>query len=313
MKECFLAGHGAGAGGEPNTMIGDIAITPALALARAQADGLERLDAQMLMLLALGQSPHDRAWLLAHDTDPLPPDVASRFDALVARRADGEPLAYLTGSREFHGLTLQVDRRVLDPRSDTETLVDWALDVLQQTQCAKVVDLGTGSGAIALAIQKERPDLQVHAVDVSTAALQVARANGQALGLPVHWHQGHWLDGLELRAFHLIVSNPPYIAQGDHHLAALRHEPISALVSGDDGLDDIRTIVAQAPAHLAPGGWLLMEHGFDQAEPVRDLLAQHGFVDVQSRRVHIRKLSLPSISDFITEFLKAFCDSFFIG
>lgn len=253
------------------------------ALAAAHAVGLDRLDAQLLLLLALGRPSHERAWLLAHDNDALAPQDEARFLALAQRRAAGEPLAYLSGVKEFYGLPLQVDARVLDPRPDTETLVDWALDCLRGVAAPQVIDLGTGSGAIALALQHARPDAQVTAVDASADALAVARANAQALKLPVDLRQGNWLDGLAAR-YDLIVSNPPYIAEGDPHLPALQHEPRQALTAGIDGLDDIRAIVAQAPARLQPGGWLLLEHGWDQAPAVRALLQGAGLTEVQSRR-----------------------------
>ena len=251
--------------------------------AACSALGLDRLDAQLLLLHALGRPQDDRAWLLAHDTDMLDAGTELRYIHLTRRRAAGTPLAYLTGTREFYGLSLQVDPRVLDPRPDTETLVDWALACIRDVAVPQVIDLGTGSGAIALAIQSQRPDARVTAVDASTDALAVARANAQRLALDVHFQPGNWLDGLDER-YDLIVSNPPYIAEEDPHLAQLGHEPRMALTSGRDGLDAIRTLVAQAPARLAAGGWLLLEHGWDQADAVRTLLAQAGFSEVQSRR-----------------------------
>ncbi len=253
------------------------------ALAQAQALGLERIDAQLLLLHILNRADAGRAWLLAHDTDTLAPSEQARFIALCQRRAAGEPVAYLRGMKEFYGLTLQVDARVLDPRPDTETLVDWALQLLAPLPAPRVLDLGTGSGAIALALQHQRPDAQVSAVDASPDALAVAQANAARLGLPVQFARGDWLGGVAGQ-FDLIVSNPPYIAAADPHLAALRHEPLQALASGADGLDDIRTIVAQAPTHLQPGGWLLLEHGWDQAEAVQALLRAAGGEQVQSRK-----------------------------
>lgn len=252
-----------------------------------QTQSLDRLDAQLLVLHALGRDAHDRAWLLAHDTDELPEAAHTTLQAAVLRRLAGEPVAYITGCKEFFGLDLQVDARVLVPRPDTETLVEWALEVLQAASAsdasAQVVDLGTGSGAIALALKHSRPELQVHAVDFSADALAVAQANAARLQLDVQFAQGSWLDGVQGR-FDLIVSNPPYIASADHHLAALRHEPLQALASGADGLDDIRNIIRQAPNHLSPGGWLLLEHGYDQAAAVRTLLADAGLQHNQSRR-----------------------------
>ncbi len=255
-------------------------IRQALAAA-CSALGLERLDAQLLLLHALGRPQDDRAWLLAHDTDVLDPDTEMRYIQLTRRRAAGMPLAYLTGRREFYGLELLVDPRVLDPRPDTETLVDWALELLPPA--GSVIDLGTGSGAIALAIQSQRPDARVSAVDASADALAVAQANAQRLGLPVAFSAGNWLEG-QVQRYDLIVSNPPYIAEEDPHLDQLGHEPRMALSSGPDGLEAIRAIVAQAPACLVPGGWLLLEHGWEQAPAVRALLAQAGFSAIQSRR-----------------------------
>jgi release factor glutamine methyltransferase len=255
------------------------------ALAAAQALGLDRLDAQLLLLHVLGRPDSDRGWLLAHDGDVLPGETAERFQALCLRRAAGEPLAYLVGSKAFYGLQLQVDARVLVPRPDTETLVDWALETLSLPGFpagARVLDLGTGSGAIALALKKTRPSLDLSAVDASAGALAVARVNAIHLGLDVRFTEGSWLENVSGH-FHLIASNPPYVAEGDSHLTALSHEPQNALTAGPDGLDDIRTIIDQAPAHLHPQGWLLLEHGYDQAAAVRGLLAARGFAGVQSR------------------------------
>lgn len=262
------------------------AITVEQALRAAQAQGLARIDAQLLLLHTLGRDRHDRAWLISHDQDALPAPAAERWAALVARRAASEPLAYLTGSKAFYGLELHIDARVLDPRPDTETLVDWALELIPQLPLAaplRVIDLGTGSGAIALALKSQRPDLHVSAIDASPDALAVAEANATRLGLPVNFRLGSWLTGVD-EQYALIVSNPPYIAADDPHLAALTHEPLQALTSGPDGLDDIRHIISQAPARLTPGGWLLLEHGWDQAEAVRALLTQAGWGQVQSRR-----------------------------
>jgi len=256
--------------------------TLAQALAQAHTLGLARIDAQLLLLHAVGRPDAGRAWLLAHDTDAMDEAVHAQFIALCQRRLAGEPVAYLTGRKEFYGLPLQVDARVLDPRPDTETLVDWALEVIAPLASPRVVDLGTGSGAIALALQSQRTDAQVLAVDASADALVVAQANAERLGLPVQFQPANWLAGVE-GSFDAIVSNPPYIPSADPHLAALTHEPLQALASGADGLEDIRTIVAQAPTHLSPGGWLLLEHGYDQAEAVQALLATQGFTQVHSR------------------------------
>lgn len=256
------------------------------ALGQAQQAGLARIDAQMLLLHCLGRPKADRAWLISHDSDLLQASQRALFTALCARRLAGEPVAYLTGYKAFYGMDLQVDARVLDPRDDTETLVDWALQLYAQPQASpRVLDLGTGSGAIALAFQQQRPASTVWAVDASADALQVARANAQALALPVHFAHGHWFGAVaDQPRFDLVLSNPPYVRSDDPHLAALRHEPLSALTSGPDGLDDLRSIIATAPAHLTDSGWLLLEHGWDQGEAVAALLHGRGFVEVQHRQ-----------------------------
>jgi len=262
-------------------------------LTRLQNAGLDRLDAQLLLLHVLGQPPTRRGWLLAHDTDLLPDAHAATLNQLLQRRLAGEPLAYLTGYKEFFGLDLQVDARVLVPRPDTETLVHWALDVLalpsgaaRAQQPARVLDLGTGSGAIALALKASLPTLHVVAVDLSADALAVAQSNAQRLQLDLRLGQGAWFAGLPdvSTKFDCIVSNPPYIAAQDPHLATLTHEPVQALTSGADGLDDLRHIIAHAPAHLRNNGWLLLEHGYDQAAAVRQLLQAAGFRQLQSRQ-----------------------------
>jgi release factor glutamine methyltransferase len=248
-------------------------VTDALALARTL--GLPRSDANVLLGALLDRS---RTWLLTHDDAPLDAAQQARWQDWLARRAEGVPVAYLTGRHEFHGLLLHVTPDVLDPRPDTETLVDWALDVLAgRPPGAAVVDLGTGSGAIALALAHRRPDAQTSAVDLSAAALAVAQANGERLGLPVRWRLGAWFAPLGGERFDLVVSNPPYIAEGDAHLPALRHEPTLALTSGADGLDAIRQLIADAPAHLQPDGWLLLEHGHDQGPAVAALLTGAGW------------------------------------
>lgn len=265
--------------------------TLAECLRQAQAGGLARVDAQILLLNSLQRPLHDRAWLLAHDSDTLMPAQAAAWQDALQRRLSGEPVAYITGRKDFFGLTLAVDARVLDPRPDTETLVDWALACLPEsapeTRSPRILDLGTGSGAVALALQHARPDATVWAVDASEDALAVARANAARLQLGVQFIASDWLSAVDVQLtgrFDLIVSNPPYVAEGDPHLGALTHEPLQALTSGPDGLDDIRQIIVQAPTFLTPGGWLLLEHGWDQAAPVQALLHEAGFEQVQSRR-----------------------------
>ena len=253
------------------------------ALAAAAGMGLERLDAQLLLLRTLGCESAGRGWLLAHDGDELAEGMREHFSSLCARRASNEPLAYIVGRREFYGLDLMVDARVLVPRPDTETLVEWALELIAAIHAPRVIDLGTGSGAIALAIKSRRPDAHVSATDISGAALEVAGANTRALGLDVELRQTSWLSDHRGR-YDLIVSNPPYVAAGDPHLAALVHEPLGALAAGPDGLDALRTISGQAHGCLAAGGWLVLEHGYDQAPSVSDLLAKTGFRQIESRR-----------------------------
>lgn len=260
------------------------------ALAQAQARGLDRVDAQRLLLHLVAPPQADRAWLITHDDHPLSPSVQALWQDALRRRLDDVPVAYLTGTKPFHGLTLRVTDQVLDPRPDTEVLVDWAWSLLVELPRARVLDLGTGSGAVVLALAAQA---QAHfaatdaptfeAVDASPSALQVAQANGQALQLAVTWQLSHWFREVQGQ-FDLLVSNPPYIAEGDPHLPALRHEPRQALVSGADGLDDLRELIEQAPGHLKANGWLLLEHGHDQASAVQALMRQRGFAQVQSRQ-----------------------------
>jgi release factor glutamine methyltransferase len=256
-----------------------------------QHQGLERLDAQILLLHLLQKPTNDRAWLMSHDTDALTPLQQQTLEGLVSRRLGGEPVAYITGNKEFFGLNFAVTSDVLVPRPDTECLVEWALELIPLTLALShqgrgggVLDLGTGSGAIGLSIKHSRPNSKVTLVDVSQAALDVASSNAASLGLNAHALQSHWFENVPNDSrFDLIVSNPPYIADGDAHLAALGHEPRMALTSGADGLDAIRHIVHEAPSYLARGGWLLLEHGYDQAEVVRALLLMQGFRQVTSR------------------------------
>ena len=260
-----------------------LSVTVQTALNWAQHQGVTRLEAQMLLLHSVGRDLHDRSWLLSHVSDALHGAAHLTFQALVARRLAHEPVAFITGQKEFFGLSLQVDARVLDPRPDTEVLVEWALSCLADVASPQVVDLGTGSGAIALSLKHTRPEAQIWAVDLSAEALVVAQANAERLALDITWRHGSWCAPLGDARFDAIVSNPPYVAEHDPHLQTLTHEPLQALVAGHDGLSDIRQIVQQAGSHLRPGGWLLMEHGFDQSLAVHDLLGNAGFEEVQSR------------------------------
>ncbi len=253
-------------------------IREALALARTL--GVERLDAQLLLCHPLQRS---RAWLLAHDDQTLAPTLAQVCTEQLARRAAGVPLAYLLGEQAFCGLVLQVSPAVLIPRPETEVLVDWAAERLQDAPAASAVDLGTGSGAIALALAKRISGLAMTATDASPAALAVAQANAGRLGISLECVLGDWWLPLAGRRFGLAVSNPPYVAAHDPHLAALGHEPRLALTPGGDGLAALRQVITSAPQHLLPGAWLLLEHGHDQAAAVGQLLRAQGFAAPQSR------------------------------
>jgi release factor glutamine methyltransferase len=253
-------------------------MTAGEALRQAARAGVARLDAQWLLEHLLHRP---RAWLLAHDDEPLPAAAAAAWPALLARRATGEPLAYVTGEREFCGLSLAVSPAVLVPRPETEVLVRWAL-ALPSTP-APVLDLGTGSGAIALAFKRARPTADVVATDASAEALDVARANARRLALDIRFAHGDWWAAVPGQRFGLVLSNPPYIAAGDPHLAALAHEPQAALTPGGDGLQALRAIIAGARAHLLPGAWLLLEHGHDQAAAVQARLREAGFEQVETR------------------------------
>ena len=226
-----------------------------------------------------------REWLIAHADAELEPGPTSHFDTDCRRRADGVPLAYLTGTREFHGLTLQVNPSVLVPRPETECLADWAIEILRSEwhgrPAARVIDLGTGSGALALAIAAACPSASITATDVSAAALDIARTNASSLNLAIRLAQGDWWQAVFAERFDLALANPPYIAPGDTHLAALRHEPADALVAEDNGLAALKAITGGAASHLS--GWLMLEHGWNQADGVRALLLQAGFTDIQTR------------------------------
>ena len=256
---------------------------PTVRQAIAQS-GLVPVDAHVLLAHVMGA---DRAWLLAHATDVLASEQADAFFELAKRRREGEPVAYLVGRREFWRLDLRVTPDVLIPRPETETLVEAALARLPAGQPSRVLDLGTGSGAIALAIAHERPDAMVVATDTSPAALAVAQGNASRLALAnVAFVRSSWYADVPPGDFDLIVSNPPYVAEDDAHLheGDLRHEPALALTAGADGLEALRVIVAGAPQRLAEGGSLILEHGHDQSAAVRDLLELAGLTEIGSAR-----------------------------
>ncbi|MDH2024780.1 peptide chain release factor N(5)-glutamine methyltransferase [Stenotrophomonas maltophilia] len=255
--------------------------------ASARLGGIDARHEAELLLMHVLERP--RSWLFAHATDPLPATAQAAFEALLARRAAGEPVAYLTGRRGFWTLDLRVDAATLIPRPETELLVELALERLPSDRPLSVADLGTGSGAIALALASERPLAQVLATDASPGALAMAARNAAHHELRnVRFAEGgqDWYAPLQGARFALIASNPPYIASEDPHLQQgdLRFEPASALASGIDGLDDIRRIVAGAPEHLQPAGWLLIEHGWDQGAAIRTLFDAAGFADVQTQQ-----------------------------
>ncbi|MBK8182845.1 MAG: peptide chain release factor N(5)-glutamine methyltransferase [Candidatus Competibacteraceae bacterium] len=239
-----------------------------------------RLEAEVLLAAALNRPRSDlRAW-----PERLPqPEQAARFAAWIERRQAGEPVAYLLGRREFWSLDLEVTPDTLIPRPETELLVELALERLPADRPIRVADLGTGSGAIALAVARERPQARIVATDRSVAALRVAQRNARRLGLShVEFRAGDWFAPLQGEHFELIVSNPPYVAAVDSRWreGELRFEPVAALVAGEEGLDAIRALIAQAPDYLQPAGWLLLEHGYDQGEVVPALLRQRGFCEV---------------------------------
>jgi release factor glutamine methyltransferase len=242
---------------------------------------LDPLENRILLCHALGIS---RVGLITQSERALTQEEAGALSALVQRRLGGEPIAYIVGHREFFGLDFKVNPAVLIPRPDTELIVELAVERLPPQ--GRLLDMGTGSGAIAVAAAHTRPDARVTALDVSEAALEVARANAAANGATVRFLRSDWFAALGTESFDLIASNPPYIAAGDEHLAEgdLRFEPAGALTDHADGLSALRTIIAGAPAHLVAGGWLLLEHGYDQAEQVRALLDAQGYTDVQSWR-----------------------------
>lgn len=252
-------------------------IAAALGLARRDA----RLDARVLAAHVLGV---DAAWLIAHDTDPLTDTHVAAFESLLLRRLDGVPIAYLVGTREFYGRPFRVTPDVLIPRPDTELLVERALACIPSDQAVDVLDLGTGSGCIAITLALARPLARVTAVDRSAASLAIARHNADSLNARVEFLTSDWFAALGGRRFGLIVSNPPYIAATDPHLACgdVRFEPLTALAAGQDGLADLRQLTAAARNHLSPDGVLLLEHGYDQADAVQALLQMHGVRHPQS-------------------------------
>ena len=241
-----------------------------------------RLESELLLAHLLGRN---RAWLYAHGSETCPPEIESRFRELVGRREGGEPIAYIIGHREFYGREFQVNGDVLIPRPETELLVEQALSLDLPDQ-ASVLDIGTGSGCIAITLGMERPTWKITAVDISAAALAVAETNRNRLGADaVRLLQGNLFDTVDGQHFDLVVSNPPYVAENDRHLEQgdLRFEPNVALSAGPDGLNLIRDIVSQAPRHLHSDGWLMLEHGHDQAVAVRDTLTRADFDQVQSK------------------------------
>jgi release factor glutamine methyltransferase len=263
-------------------------MTRAEAIARAVArlrltSESPRQDAEWLMARHAG---YTRAQLFARLDEPLPASEARGFEADIERRARGEPVAYLLGEQGFWTLRLAVSPAVLVPRPETELLVEWALALMPPASPLAVADLGTGSGAIALALASERPRARLTAVEFSPEALAVARGNGERLRLTVAWVEADFIEWLHADGppQQLILSNPPYVAAGDPHLHALRHEPLIALSDGHDGLNALRSLVAAAPQRLPAGGHLLLEHGFDQGEAVRKLFQERGFTAVETRR-----------------------------
>jgi release factor glutamine methyltransferase len=237
-----------------------------------------------------------REAIVAHPERLVDPASAQRFGALMARRLAGEPLAYLLGECEFYGRAFRVTRDVLIPRPETELLVDLALSHARQVDHPRFLDLGTGSGCIAISIALERPDADVTAVDVSERALAIARENAARLGARVEFRRSDWYSDVAGR-FDLIVANPPYVAEGDPHLADLGHEPPGALVATDHGLAPLRTIIGNTPRHLQPNGWLLIEHGYDQAAAVRNLFASKGFTSITSAHdaANIERVSMGTL------------------
>lgn len=243
-----------------------------------------RLDVELLLAAALGKP---RSFLHTWPERIVSTEAAQAFAGYLQRRRTGEPVAYILGQQGFWNIDLEVATHTLIPRSETEMLVETALELLPGAIPHRLLDLGTGTGAIALSLAKDRPQWEVTAVDRVQEAVELAERNRRRLHLDnAQVLHSHWFSAVQGQRFDLILSNPPYIAASDPHLVEgdVRFEPSSALVSGTDGLDDLRLIVSQAPAHLESGGWLLLEHGYDQGPAVRDLLSGHGFEQIQTRR-----------------------------
>ncbi|HEY5602421.1 MAG TPA: peptide chain release factor N(5)-glutamine methyltransferase [Gammaproteobacteria bacterium] len=260
------------------------ALTTAFSQLNQLPDVAARLEAEILLAYALAKP---RAYLHTWPQQVLEKSVLDRFGTLVQRRCRGEPVAYITGQREFWGLPLTVSTATLIPRPETERLVEIALEKIPAQASWHIADLGTGSGALAFALASERPRCEITGTDISTAALAIAKANRQRLNLTnVRFIAGRWFDPLSGRRFDLVISNPPYVASGDPHLQQgdLRFEPRQALSAGPDGLEAIREIVSSAHAHLQPGGWLMLEHGFAQGDAVVKLFTDNGFAHVQCHR-----------------------------
>jgi release factor glutamine methyltransferase len=261
------------------TLLTDAAqrIAAALKLDKREA----RIEARVLVSNALKV---DHAWLIAHDRDTPPPDQQNHIESLIVRRTGGEPVAYILGEREFFGMNFAVTPAVLIPRPETELLVEAALQRLPENTACRILDFGTGSGAVAIALALKRPLAEIWAVEASPDALTIAEENVRLLNATnVHCIAGNWYETSSVKNFDIIVSNPPYIGVADPHLTSgdLRFEPRQALASGIDGLDDLRQIIAGAPAHLAEGGWLLLEHGWNQADSVRELMAKSCFIHIE--------------------------------
>ena len=265
------------------------ALTIKQALNIASSKGIDRLKIQ-LWLSQVMKSPSDerrsRAWLIIHEADPLTLEQQTAWEQGLTRLQAGEPIAYLLKEKEFFSLNLMVNSQVLIPRPDTEVLVQWALDTLPLLPNAtpRVLDLGTGSGAIAVALKKNAPHIEMHAVDVSHSALEVARHNAATLGVSVHYHEGSWWEPVRNLQFDLVVSNPPYIDPLDPHLADLKYEPLHALISSSNGYKDLEAIIKVSSELLSSSSCLLLEHGYTQKDDLQERFQQFGFTKISSRK-----------------------------